>query len=84
VLFDLTAPADGTLVVRLGWDSRQGRLELGLADRWLIPLPPDWSSIVGQLPVAAARTYRLRVADGAPWDYDDRVLPFVLATSIEQ
>jgi hypothetical protein len=83
MLFDLTAPSDGTLVVRLNWDPQQGSLELHLGDRVLYAVPPAQSLIVGRLRVTAGRTYRLRVADFAAWDYDDLFLPFVLTTSIE-
>jgi hypothetical protein len=82
-LFELTAPADGTLSARLSWDSTHGRLTLMLADTRFSPVPFDASLIVGTLPVVAGRRYRVRVADGAPWDYDDLFLPFVLTTSIE-
>jgi hypothetical protein len=83
MLFDLTAPSDSTLVVRLNWDPRQGSLVLQLEDQVLSAVPPDRSSIVGRLPVTAGRNYRLRVADFAAWDYDDLFLPFVLTTTLE-
>jgi hypothetical protein len=82
MLFELTASSDGRLVARLSWDPGQGRLELHLADAVVSPVPPDWSPIVGTLPVVAGRTYRLRVADYAAWDYDQLFLPFVLTASI--
>ena len=83
-LYQLTAPADGTLIVRLSWEPHRGLLELGLADRSFASSPPDWSPpIVGELSVAAGRTYSVKISDGAPWDYDDLNLPFVVTTSIK-
>jgi hypothetical protein len=82
VEFELTAPSDGTLVVQLSWDPRQGRLELDLADRIFANFPDNWSPIVGKLSVVAGGKYRVRVADGAPWDYDDMFVLFVLSTSM--
>jgi len=81
-LFELTARSDGTLVARVSWEPSRGRLELMLADRWFGPSQPEGSPIVGTLPVVAGQTYRVRIADGAPWDYDDLLVPFVLTTSI--
>jgi len=34
--------------------------------------------------VSAGQTYSVKISDGAPWDYDDLNLPFVMTTSIEQ
>jgi len=82
-LFEVTVPCDGTLAARLTWDPKEGHLELKLADTRFTPTPPDLSPIVGKLPVAAGRSYRIRVTDGAPWDYNDLLLPFVLTTSLE-
>jgi hypothetical protein len=42
-LFELTAPSDGTLVVRLSWDPARGRLELALADTRFAHFPDNWS-----------------------------------------
>jgi hypothetical protein len=82
-LFELTAPSDGTLVVRLSWDPRRGRLELDLADRLFAHFPDNRSPIVGELPVVVGGKYRVRVADGAPWDYDDMFVAFEMTTSME-
>jgi hypothetical protein len=82
-LFELTAPSDGTLVVRVGWDPRQGRLQLEIADRQFANFPDNSSPIVGELSVVAGGKYRVRIADGAAWDYDNLFLPFVLTTSME-
>jgi hypothetical protein len=82
-LFELTAPSNGTLVVRVDWDPKQGRLQLDLADRQFANSPDNRSPIVGKLSVVASGKYRVRVSDGAPWDYDNLFLPFVLTTSIE-
>jgi len=82
-LFELTAPSDGMLVVRVSWDPRRGRLELDLADRLFANFPDNRSPIVGELPVVVGGKYRLRVADGAPWDYDDIFVAFELTTSMK-
>jgi hypothetical protein len=81
-LFELTAPSDGTLVVRLSWDPNQGRLALDLADREFANFPENWSPIIGTLPVRAGEKYLVTVADGAPWDYDALFLPFVLKVGL--
>ena len=84
MLYQLTAPRDGTLILRLSWERHRGLLELRLADTRFSASPPDWSPpIVAQLSVAAGRTYSVRIMDGAPWDYDVLYLPFVVTTFIE-
>ena len=80
MLFELTAPADGALVVRVDWNPTQGRLQLELADRLFAN---NLSPVLGSLPVLVGGKYRVRISDGAPWDYDDLVLPFVMTTSME-
>jgi hypothetical protein len=82
-VYELTAVSDGTLVARLDWAPTQGRLQLDLAGRTFANFPDNQSPIVGKLPVAAGLKYRIRISDGAPWDYDVLNLPFVLTTSIE-
>lgn len=79
-LFELTAPSDGVLVVRLMWPPDRGRLELATGElRWT-----GAGVIAATIRVAAGRKYQLSVADGAPWDYGDFFVPFVLTTSIEK
>ena len=80
-VYELTAPADGTLVARLRWDSKDGRLELNLAGSQFGA--ENGMPIIGRLSVVAGQTYRIIVADGAPWDVDQLNLPFVLTTVIE-
>src|SRR4029453_8997337 len=47
------------------------------------PPPPAVSPPnVAKLPVISGQTYSVRVRDGAPWDYDELDLPFVLTTSL--
>jgi hypothetical protein len=82
-VYALTTPSDGTLVARLGWEPTQGRLQLDLADKQFANFPDNRSPIVGTLPVTAGLTYRIRVSDGAPWDYDVLSLPYVLTAVIE-
>jgi|SRR5215471_8691743 len=83
LFFELMTPADGVLVVRVDWDPSQGRLQLDLADRLFANCPDNVSPIIGSLPVRVGEKYRVRVSDGAPWDYDALVLPFVMTTSME-
>jgi hypothetical protein len=78
-LFELTAPSDGTLVAQLSWNHNQGFLELWVDDEQFMGPSP----IVRTLRVAAGSTHRIKIVDGAPWDYDDLDLRFVLATSLE-
>jgi hypothetical protein len=82
-IYELTAASSGTLVARLGWNPKLGRLQLELADREFANFPDNRSPIVGTLAVRAGSKYRIRVADGAPWDYDELSLPYVLTTAIE-
>lgn len=81
-VYVLTAPSDGTLVVQLSWNRTHGHLEMYLDDahfnNWGDPPP-----LVGKLPVLAGRTYRIRVVDGAPWDYGGMNVPFVLTAALE-
>ena len=78
-LLELTAPSDGTLVVQLSWNASQGSLELWLDDQQFMGA----SLIVGTLHVAAGSKHRIKVVDGAPWDYDDLYVRFVLSASLE-
>ena len=82
-IYSVTPASDGTLVVRVDWAPTQGRLQLDLADKVFANFPDNRSPIVGELPVAAGVTYRIKVADGAPWDYDGLSLQYVLTTSID-
>ena len=81
-VFELTAASNGTLVARVSWERSRGVLELMLADRRFGPSTPE-GSIVGTLLVVPGQRYGVRVADGAPWDYDELFLPFALTTSVE-
>jgi hypothetical protein len=81
--FDFTAPADGTLVVRVDWDPKRGRLELQLMDKIFANNPDNVSPVIGTLPIVAGQTYRVQVADGAPWDYDELSVPYVLKASLQ-
>jgi len=80
-VYVLTAPSDGTLILRLGWDRSRGVLELRVGETLFAP--PPGSQIEAKLPVIAGHQYRVSVADAAPWDYDVLFLPFVLTTSIQ-
>ena len=79
--FELTAPATGTLITRITWQGGE-LLELWTAN---VPLAQSSESPMrGRLAVLAGETYRLTLADGARWDYDDFTVPYVLTTSIER
>jgi hypothetical protein len=80
--FELTAPADGKVIVRLNWNPEDGRLEAILPDQHIVPSQND-GSIVATFAVTVGRMNRIIVADGEPWDYGTLNLPFVLTTSIE-
>ena len=72
MLFDLTAPSDGTLVVHL---SNSVSLELEGADYWPWGKSPSALFDVATLQVTAGQTYRLWVYYGG-WDLFEQ-LPFV-------
>jgi hypothetical protein len=80
-VFELTAPRDGTLLVRLSWTPTQGSLELWLAG--ILSPRGDSPPVTGQLPVIAGGKYLLRVSDHAAWDYDELHLPYELTTAME-
>jgi hypothetical protein len=82
-IYELTAGSTGTLVAQLNWTPTQGRLQLDLADRIFAHYPENVSPLIGKLAVSAGGTYRIRVSDGAPWDYDVLSLRYVLTTAIE-
>jgi hypothetical protein len=76
----LTAPSDGTLVIRLSWSMAQGRLELWLGRKIA---SQNESPILAKLAIRSGGQYRLTVADAAPWDYDDFHLDYVMTTALE-
>jgi hypothetical protein len=82
-VYTLVAPTDGTLVAQLSWSVMQGSLALDLGDAFFQNYPDNLSPVVGRLPVAAGMTYRITVADDAPWDYGDFSAHYVLTTVIE-
>lgn len=83
LLFELTAPFDGALVVQLSWDPSLRNLQLYLEDEVFFALPPEWSWTTGALQVVAGRTYRVWISDPARWDYGQLAVPFVLTTSMQ-
>lgn len=82
VLYELTAPSDGMLVVQVRWEPWRGHVELWSGDTPLFDLSPDRSTLVASFPVVAGQKYSFGVYDGAPWDYDDLFLPFKLTTTV--
>jgi hypothetical protein len=83
-VYVLTAPADGTLMVRLTWEAHRGLLEIRIGSALFAASPPDWvPPVVARLAVVKGQTYLVRIIDGAPWDYDVLDLPFSAATAIE-
>jgi hypothetical protein len=84
LIYQLTAPSNGTLVARLTWNphATSRRLTLTLGDQSFPTVSPDWSPVVGRLAVFAGQTYRVRVEEGlAFWDYDS--VRFALVTGME-
>jgi hypothetical protein len=76
--YEVTAPSDGTLLVRVTWDPGEGNIELDLGYT-------AWGGngvIVARQPVIAGGKYSVIVGDGAPWDYGELFLPFVLTVSM--
>ena len=81
--YQVTAPFDGTLVLRVGWDHHQGILSVKVENTWFQPSPGDGSALVAEMAVDAGRSYMVRIADAAPWDYDDLRLPFVVTARMK-
>ena len=84
LFYELTAPSSGTLVARVTYDPfLTGAfviLTIGSTD--FRPAEPNFSPIVGRIPVVAGETYRLTISrGGTDHDYD---VPFVLTTSLER
>ncbi len=82
--YDLTAPSNGTLVLKLSWDASNGaRLKLTVANTRFDASAPNWSPIVGRVAVSKGQAYQVDIdAETSPWDYgyEDH---FVLTTAIE-
>jgi hypothetical protein len=78
-VFQFTAPADGTLLVKVSYSRATGILELRLDGHQFLG-PPD---IVGKLPVVAGTQYRIEVADSTPWEYDEMNVHFTLTASMQ-
>ena len=85
LFYELTAPSDGTLVLRLSWNPATAtKLMVAVGNMEFKASPPDWSPVVGRVPVAAGQTYLLKIDQAyAPWDYDFSITPFVLTTALE-
>jgi hypothetical protein len=79
--YELTAPSDGTLVVRLTWSSPPdyASVDLMVANRWIRQDPP----VVATLAVTSGQRYRLTVADRYAWDYDRISVEYVLTATME-
>lgn len=75
MLFELTAPSDGTLIVELDWNLNDGSIALQVEDGVL----HYWPTTVGTLPVTAGGTYQVLVYTN-PWALFE--IPFALTTSI--
>jgi len=81
--FEITPERDGMLTVRVNWDVVLGRIELDVDGGRFANYPANVAPVVARIPVLSNRTYRITIADGAPWDYDILRLPFVLTTGIQ-
>ena len=83
LVFELTAPRDGTLVATVSWDVWYNGtlLVLALQGNDFKPVPPQWSPVSGNVRVVAGQTYRLAIKPGGTdWFYNDR---FELVTAID-
>jgi hypothetical protein len=81
--FFMTVPKSGTLDLSLRWnpDELGTLLQLKVGDRVFPPSRPDWSPVVGRVPVEAGERYLIVVAvAGADWLPEDR---FVLTSRLE-
>ncbi len=76
LVYELTAPSDGTLIVQLSWDADEGHIFLQLEDEAFSSWPPTF----GTLPVAAGQTYRVALSICCSWDLVS--VSFVMTTSI--
>lgn len=83
LVFEVTAPTQGTLVVRLAWDplATDSLLELVIGDTRFLFSEPDASPIVGRVSASAGQRYLVRVAPGGTGMWYD--VPFVLTTWME-
>jgi hypothetical protein len=77
--YDLTAPSDGMLVVRLTWSPDYRGVDLKLAGHWIVHDQP----VVAALAVTSGQRYRFTVADRYAWDYDRIFVEYVLTTAME-
>ena len=66
--------------MKVMWE-RSASIEFWVGARWVAQSgsPP----LVVRVGVMAGKKYPLLVADAAPWDYGDFVVPYVLTTTIE-
>jgi hypothetical protein len=81
--FNVAVIGDGTLVVRLRWDSvHTGTISLVSIDGVEFRSgPPDWAPLVAKVPATEGQQYRLRVAlQGSDEIPEDR---YQLTTSVE-
>lgn len=84
MFYELTSPGTGTLVVRLSWDPATGaKLTIEVANVNFAGSFPNWSPVLGRVPVTAGQRYLLKIDQVSPWDYDFSVAPFVLSTAFE-
>jgi hypothetical protein len=86
LMYELTPPSTGTLVVRMTWDPNLTgtSLMITVGDRSFRASAAEEASLVGRMPVTAGQKYQTRIEEGrSPWDYYFNN-PFVLITSIER
>jgi hypothetical protein len=80
--YELMAPRDGLLALRLSWPWSDGRLALTLGDEQFAPGPTGAGPINVKVPVTGGRTYSVRVSD-VPWPYGEMRVTFTVTTSME-
>jgi len=83
VQYQLVAPRDGTLFVRVTWEASRGAIEMRLAGTPFSTAPDMRPPVTGRIQVRAGQPYPIWIGDAAPWDYGEVNLPFVVVTSLE-
>ena len=83
VQYQLVAPRDGTLLVRVTWQASRGAIEMRLAGLAFNTWPDMRPPLTGRIQVRAGQPYPIWIGDAAPWDYGEFDLPFVVVASLE-
>ena len=76
VSFNLKAPRNGTLFIRITWDRRNGEIDLAFLST-VFSITSHDASVIGTLTVVQGQSYRITVVG------DHGPVPFTLSTSFE-